>query len=576
MAYSLLSAFALGLSAGGLLLLQTREAAAYGTDSVVSDPCHERITMNALAALRQDVPQAEPIAPNRNERALIDDVPFELRSDMRDLAAVTLILANREVDLKGRSPEDLDELATVHGNPNTQAHHCLRGPDQDEPGGSEDALAACRAYIRERVDAALDGLVDLEGPPDAAQRLEIDVFLALRRSVEADLPLFWAQMGRALHAVQDGFSHTYRSQDDPRKVIAVLNYIDVVDEEIDEGRDGPPHNSELDRCEKLDDLRRERYDLAIQASYDLMKAALEPQPSRELKLAAVDRVLDEYFTFDAAAACTAENGWCDAPEADYAAERGCVCSHVGAGAPLQLSLASMGVFAVLWGARRRRGKRRAGAVGAALLPLLLLAAPAAHAQELPTSPEPSPAPAESADAPAAVDGNDATPGVVDASPVSEGRKPFPLGGYVAAGGSILNGAFAGSVGVRYRLSSNWLIGVDGEYNPWFSMHTWDVRAGSTNVYAVGIFRFPLRFQRVNLRSTLQLGVSRMNFDLYGVPKGSVGPFVGFNLLGVDVELTRSLYLVVDPAHVALPIPQTTGVPYVYPQYRFTLGLQFGA
>ena len=100
MAYSLLGAFALGLSAGGLLLLQTREAAAYGTDSVVSDPCHERITMSALAALRQDVPQAEPIAPNRNERALIDDVPFELRSDMRDLAAVTLILANREVDLK--------------------------------------------------------------------------------------------------------------------------------------------------------------------------------------------------------------------------------------------------------------------------------------------------------------------------------------------------------------------------------------------------------------------------------------------------------------------------------------------
>ncbi|HMJ11846.1 MAG TPA: hypothetical protein VK524_10560, partial [Polyangiaceae bacterium] len=99
--------------------------------------------------------------------------------------------------------------------------------------------------------------------------------------------------------------------------------------------------------------------------------------------------------------------------------------------------------------------------------------------------------------------------------------------------------------------------------------------GSTNVYAVGIFRFPLRFQRVNLRSTLQLGISRMNFDLYGVPKGSVGPFVGFNLLGIDVELSRSIYLVVDPAHIALPIPQTTGVPYVYPQYRFTLGFQFG-
>ncbi|HEY6558261.1 MAG TPA: hypothetical protein VI072_13350 [Polyangiaceae bacterium] len=574
MAYSLLGALALGLSAGSLLLLEAREAAAYSTDSVVSDPCHERMTMNALVALRKDVPLAEPIAPNRNERALIDDVPFDLRSDMRDLAAVTLILANREVDLKGRAPEDLDELATVHGNPNQQVHHCLRGPDQDEPGGSEQALANCRAYIRERVDAALDGLLDLQGPADPAKRLEIRVFLALRRSVDADLPLFWAEMGRALHAVQDGFSHTYRSPDDQRKVVAVLNYIDVVNDHV-ESRDGPPHNSELDRCEGLDAFRRERLDLATQASYEIMKAALEPQPSRELKLAAVDRVLAEYFTLDAAAGCTAENGWCDAPEPDYVSEKGCVCSHVGAGAPLQLGLASMGALALVLGARRRRsrrGQRRSGAAAAALLPLFLLLAPDASAQELPPSPPPG-APTEKV---AVVDGSDATPGVVDASPVTEGRKPFPLGGYLAAGGSILNGAFAASAGLRYRLSSSWVIGLDGEYNPWFSMHTWDIRSGSTNVYAVGILRFPLRFQRLNLRSTLQLGVSRMNFDLYGVPKGSMGPFVGFNLLGIDVELSRSLYVVVDPAHVALPIPQTTGVPYVYPQYRFTIGFQFGA
>src|SRR5687767_8321497 len=117
MAYSLLGALAFGLAAGSLLLLEAGEAAAYSTDSVVSDPCHERITMNALSWLREDVPLAEPIVPNRNERALIDDVPFDLRSDMRDLAAATLILANREVDLKGRAPDDLDELAAIHGDP---------------------------------------------------------------------------------------------------------------------------------------------------------------------------------------------------------------------------------------------------------------------------------------------------------------------------------------------------------------------------------------------------------------------------------------------------------------------------
>jgi hypothetical protein len=81
---------------------------------------------------------------------------------------------------------------------------------------------------------------------------------------------------------------------------------------------------------------------------------------------------------------------------------------------------------------------------------------------------------------------------------------------------------------------------------------------------------------VNLRTTLQLGVSRMMFDLYGVPEGTLGPFIGFNLLGLDYELGDQFYLIVNPAHVALPIPQTTGAPFSYPQYRLTLGLQWGA
>jgi hypothetical protein len=68
----------------------------------------------------------------------------------------------------------------------------------------------------------------------------------------------------------------------------------------------------------------------------------------------------------------------------------------------------------------------------------------------------------------------------------------------------------------------------------------------------------------------------MNVDLYGVPEGTVGPYIGFSLLGVEFELRRSIYLVFEPAHIAIPIPQTAGVPFAYPQYRVTLGFQFGA
>jgi hypothetical protein len=217
----------------------------------------------------------------------------------------------------------------------------------------------------------------------------------------------------------------------------------------------------------------------------------------------------------------------------------------------------------------------------ALLGLVLDAAPARAqtAADSASTPPPLTASEKLPSAPngaSVVDGSSSTPGVVDASPVNEVVEPFPLGGFVSASGSIEKGAVAFSAGVRYRLSSSWLVGIDGEYNPWFAIRTFDLKPGATNIYAVGVLRFPLRFQRVNLRTTLELGISRMNFDLYGVPKGSVGPFVGFNFLGVDIELSRSLYLVINPAHIALPIPQTKGVPYVYPQYRFTIGFQFGA
>lgn len=150
------------------------------------------------------------------------------------------------------------------------------------------------------------------------------------------------------------------------------------------------------------------------------------------------------------------------------------------------------------------------------------------------------------------------------------------GVYVAGSGALENAALAAALGGRFRVSDHFLVGLDAEYNPWVVRRTGDIRPGVASLYATGILRFPLRFERVNLRSTLHLGATRMMFDLFGVPEGSIGPYIGFNLLGIDYELTRSLYLVVDPADIAIPIPQTSGVPFSYPQYRVTVGLQWGA
>jgi hypothetical protein len=559
-------------AAFALLIATAGGAQAYSTKSIVSDGCHESVTFSAIRGVRHELATAGPIAAqNKDERALLGDLPFVVPKDMKDLAAVAAVLGNRNVDLKHHEPDDLDYLAQVHGDPNNQDEHCLRAPSHDDPDGDQAALAACRAYISGRVQAALAGLGP-DGMPDPSSRSKADVYLQLRGATKAMLPTYWWEIGRALHAVQDGFSHVYRSQEDPHRVVAVMNYVEFVEDELDEHVDGPPHSSGMDECSDLDEFRSQRLQLAVDASADLLRASLDPNLDLTGKQTAVDDMLSRYFSYTDG--CSADNNWCDAPERNYPEERGCVCSIPGGArggvrAPWT-GAAALALIGAAIGLRRRHSRRRTPralllAAGASVL----LAPGLASAQPDNPPGEPSVAPYEpyrGADAPSQ---REQTVRV-------ERDDEFPIGIHAAAGASIANPAGAVSGGLRFRLSSHWLIGADAEYNPFYSEATEELRGGVTNVYATGILRFPMSFENVNLRSTLNLGISRMNMDLYGVPEGSVGPFVGFNLLGVDIEMSDQFYFVINPAYVAIPIPQTTGVPYSYPQYRISLGFQIGA
>ncbi len=75
--------------------------------------------------------------------------------------------------------------------------------------------------------------------------------------------------------------------------------------------------------------------------------------------------------------------------------------------------------------------------------------------------------------------------------------------------------------------------------------------------------------------TLHLGVSVMLFSLYGAPAGTIGPYVGLSLLGIEIKVSRSFRFVFDPADVALPIPHLNGAPLSYREYRLTLGFEIG-
>src|SRR3954469_893142 len=110
--------------------------------------CHEPITAAALRAVRARFDTAPAITPSSDEAALIADAEFAPPSDLvHDLAGMALLLGVRDNDLKGIDPLASLDLIQVHGNPQTQDEHCIRGPDDDGATGDTAAIAACRAFI---------------------------------------------------------------------------------------------------------------------------------------------------------------------------------------------------------------------------------------------------------------------------------------------------------------------------------------------------------------------------------------------------------------------------------------------
>src|ERR1017187_6287013 len=177
-----LTVFTAGVFFIGWLTAWPRVAEAYTISSPITAGCHEKITTDALRAVRLELASAAPLPADRNERAPIDDLEFTPASDMTDLGGATLLVGVRDNDLKGRDSMALSQLALVHGDPGAQREHCLRNSHEKEPGGSATAVDDCRAFIRERIGQALAGL-DATSTPDLTQRTSLPLYLSLRPSV---------------------------------------------------------------------------------------------------------------------------------------------------------------------------------------------------------------------------------------------------------------------------------------------------------------------------------------------------------------------------------------------------------
>jgi hypothetical protein len=550
------------------ILLVSPSAAAFMIQTPATRGCHEEITADAWRRVQAELPETTRRLSSRgDDEALIADVPFTVPEDLDDIGVVTLLLGVRDNDVTSFAATDLGELAAVNAESAHQKHHCLRTASQDEPDGSRDALDDCHAYIRRTLLSALDGL-DERGHPDPEQREAVRTTLAIRGKLTIELPIFHLRAGRALHTIQDSFTHTFRSVDDRRRVTVVLNWVDDVNHDLDESVDGPAHMRELDRCDNPDALRKERRKLATEASAAALRALLDPELDQAGREVAIDAMLERYLAFDETSDCSASNRWCNAPELAYA-DPNCGCAVIGRsmGSTAGASWLACALIAfarrLRW--KRRFGEKRAVAVGVSLVTCLMSrearAEKAAEAEARESS--------ESAGPVAALEGE---------SDAGASGKQDATGSFfarVALGASYYKPGLSGGLGARYQLSRPLMLGFDAEWNPWVALSPGKLKPGAFNAYLSVIRRFQLESDAVNVRTTVALGVSALLFDLVGAPAGSVGPFFGLSFLGVEWKIRRGFYLVIDPTYIALPTPQLTGVPFSYIQYRFLVGLEFG-
>jgi hypothetical protein len=558
------TAFSAGAFVAGFLTAEPRLAHGYTISSAVTAGCHEQITTDALRAVRLELASAAPLPADQNERALITDLEFLPASDMADLGGATLLVGVRDNDLKGRDSNDLSQLALVHGDPGAQREHCLRNAHEEEPGGSEAAVLDCRAFIVERIGQAIDGL-DATSTPDLGKRTSLPVYLSMRHRVDASLPTYYVRIGQAIHAIEDSFTHTYRTADG-MQITVVLDWVDEANGNLVEANDGPPHATDLDVCNDPDPLRQRRRELATEAATAVLRTTLDPTQTNDQKMAAVEAIMDTYLSYSTG--CTFDNNWCAAPERQYGNGQGMGCDVGGpeSRAPLWGWAAGLGLLMLVARARRRRGW--ATVVG--LSALVIASFFPSHAFAQPDATPPSP------DVAASTETHVPPPPVT--TPVKEPGPKDPSqtawGAYLGGSGSFNYEAAAATLGARLRFSRHWTFGLDAEWNPWIAVNgNTTMRAGAFNGYGTVILRLPLAYEQFNLRTTASLGVSYLLIDLYGAPKGSTGIYAGLSPLGLEWKMSRMFFLIVNPLNIAVPAPQLSGVPFSYPQYRATIGLE---
>ncbi|TPV95331.1 MAG: hypothetical protein B7733_10800 [Myxococcales bacterium FL481] len=285
---------------------------AYYVGTGVTPDCHERLTIDALLEVVDEIePGLIVMASSELSQNLTRYVAtrygLEHLEERHQQLAMVLFVGVRDLDTGGGAALNVVNLRHEHGGRHQQHAHCTRNEDDDYAAGDAVAVAGCRDGIVKNANRSWRA--SLRPAPDQI----IDVPFVLDFYGGVDLPV-WAPgflLGRALHGLQDSFSHTLRTRD-YRRITHVMNYTDAIGpvEDYDEARDGLRHSVAMDACS---DDNAEIVRATRQATVEMIRA-----------------VASEWTTATQGAALTVVDRWiqyepgceypdyCDSPWLDYA------------------------------------------------------------------------------------------------------------------------------------------------------------------------------------------------------------------------------------------------------------------
>ncbi|MFT5355703.1 MAG: hypothetical protein ACI9KE_002922 [Polyangiales bacterium] len=304
-------------------LIDVPHAHAFTVQSGFSSGCHERISVASFLIGGAGIELLpDELVPDGEWEEILDHLYPDASgfSRAQRFFLFSIITGARAPDSEGFSLTNLAVLRSVQSDPAGQYIHCLRAAEDDYEEGNDSALEGCRNVIRDEVGRAFDAFNG-----DVFELIEVQMTLENYGTIEVDVSPIGYHFGRALHTLQDSFTHTIRAPD-MRSVVHTMNYEAAIADTLDEARDGMPHSAAADSCVTVGGVtgelvNRERVFAAIEAGADLVRAfnrgGQRNMAGEELALE-VDAVLLKWFRRSnpetlGYEVCDMSNDYCSSP-----------------------------------------------------------------------------------------------------------------------------------------------------------------------------------------------------------------------------------------------------------------------